>query len=139
MMKRILTYLLSLCVLLLGGSSFMAAQPVQEASSYAPLQEQLQAATHGQISQLEQTYISKSVPAGKQQKEGKVNLAQPEVEEVEVEFVKKFLESSPYFVALLCSLVLAYLFRAAIRIPKQHYTYKSVVNPLFILFCVYRI
>lgn len=140
MIKFLIRFLLSLCILLLSGYSHLHAHAYQELSSYA-LIKNLKGSEHVSFRTVQnvQTFISSLSPSVTE-KSFKVEAAEIEEEENKSVSFKKYLENSNYLTAVFYVLALAYFFRyiKTSLLFCKHFSY-TLSQRRYLIFHVFRI
>jgi hypothetical protein len=110
MIKALIKYLLSLCILLLCGYSQLSTYTYRESTYNSPIKS-LKESEHASLGneQQDQTFITPSSPSGTK-KHFTIDFAEIEIEEEE-----EYLKGSNHFTAIFCALILGYFFRYIIN------------------------
>ena len=114
MIKTLIKYLLSLCILLLSGYGHLSAHAYKESTFYAPLKNlQGSAQVSFDFVKNDQTFIIGSSSSGTEKENCIIeatDIKENEEEEYELISFKKHLASSNFFTAIFCALTFGYFY-----------------------------
>ncbi len=138
MLKTLLKYLLSFCILLLGGYSLFSAQIDKGDAFYTPIQVlegTASANLNSGTAHQDQTYISSPSSSGTKKATDTIDAAENEVKEEELGSSRRNLASENYLTAVFYTLALGCFFRylkASLHFVK-HFSYHSSSKRYLIL------